>query len=84
MSDEEIKSRVWDTAREAAEKGPGWAQESVVLRDVGKRLLDGETTESKLDLQQRILDAWYDLFAERKLGWGYDLDNPGSPFFHIR
>jgi len=31
-----------------------------------------------------ILNAWHDLFAERKLAWGYDLDNPSSPFFHVR
>jgi len=36
------------------------------------------------ELRQAILNAWHDLFSEKKLVWGYDLDNPGSPFFHVR
>ena len=38
---------------------------------------------SGLPAQQAILSAWHDLFLERKLSWGYDLDNPNWPFFHL-
>jgi hypothetical protein len=84
MSDEEIRSLVWQMATEAAEKGPGWSQEGVVLRAVGERIGRGTDRRPDRKIQQMILHAWHDLFAEKRLGWGYDLDNPNSPFFHIR
>jgi hypothetical protein len=83
MSTEEIKSLVMRVATEMAAKGPGWAQEGVVLREIGDRMSE---QQGRLDLptQQAVLNAWHDLFAERKLAWGYDLDNATSPFFHVR
>ncbi len=86
MTDEDIRKLVWDTVSEAARKGPGWAQEGVVLRQVRERITGGgmEMVAPELKLQQTILDAWHDLFTQKQLGWGYDLDNPNSPFFHIR
>ena len=81
MSEEEIKAMVLRIANESAEQGPGWAQEGVVLRAVRDRLSAGNPD---LRVQQAILNAWHDLFTEKKLAWGYDLDNPGSPFFHVR
>jgi hypothetical protein len=83
MSEKEIKELVWQVARESAESGPGWAQEGVVLRQVADRLTN-ERGRPELPTQQMILNAWHDLFAEKKLVWGYDLDNPNSPFFHVR
>ena len=84
MSEEEIKSLVWRIASASAEQGPGWAQEGVVLRAVRDRLSGGRDGNPDLSIQQAILNAWHDLFEEKKLAWGYDLDNPGSPFFHVR
>jgi hypothetical protein len=83
MSSEEIKSLVMRVATEAAAKGSGWAQEGVVLREIRDQV---SQKQGRLDLatQQSILNAWHDLFAERKLAWGYDLDNSTSPFFHVR
>ncbi len=83
MSEQEIKELVWRVATESAEKGPGWAQEGVVLRAIRDRFSSGRS-EPDLQVQQSILNAWHDLFTEKKLAWGYDLDNPGSPFFHVR
>ena len=40
-------------------------------------------TRIDLDLQQAILTCWHDLFRDGALSWGYDLDNPDPPFFHI-
>ena len=81
MSKEEIKELVFRIASESARRGPGWSQEGVVLREVSDRV---QAPETNLAVEQTILDAWHDLFTEKKLGWGYDLDNPNSPFFHVR
>lgn len=83
MSEAEIKEMVWRVATESAENGPGWAQEGVVLRTVFDRLA-GRGGRPDLKLQQTVLNAWHDLFLEKKLAWGFDLDNPNSPFFHVR
>jgi hypothetical protein len=84
MSHEELKSLILRIATESAAQGPGWAQEGVVLRAVGDRIAAGRSGRPELEVQQAILNAWHDLFVEKKLAWGYDLDNPGSPFFHVR
>lgn len=82
MSEEDIKTMVWRVATESAQQGPGWAQEGVVLRAVRERI--PRAARPDLRLERMILNAWHDLFTEKKLAWGYDLDNPGSPFFHVR
>lgn len=81
MTKTQIQDIVWEVATESASKGPGWSQEGVVLREVRNRIR-GEKKD--LDVEQLVLEAWHDLFAEKKLAWGYNLDNPNSPFFHIR
>jgi hypothetical protein len=83
MSEPEIKEIVWEVASQSVDRGPGWAQEGVVLRAIRDRI---RSRVERLDLQtqQAILNAWHDLFMEKKLAWGYDLDNPDSPFFHVR
>ncbi|MCI0683758.1 MAG: hypothetical protein L0Y71_16765 [Gemmataceae bacterium] len=84
MSEQEIKEIVWQVANESAAHGPGWAQEGVVLRAIGDRIAGGNGGRLDPRTQQAILNAWHDLFLEKKLAWGYDLDNPNSPFFHVR
>jgi hypothetical protein len=84
MSEKEIREMVWGVAREAASLGSGWAQEGFVLRTIRDRINGGNTGRPDLRLQQMVLNAWHDLFVEKKLVWGYDLDNPGAPFFHVR
>lgn len=74
----EIEKTLMDLAREYVDRGPGFAQEGVVLRAVRERLDATDLAE-----EQRILNVWHRLFAEGKLVWGYDLDSPGRPFFHI-
>lgn len=69
---------LFDVAKECADRGPGFSQESVVLREVQKKL-----SISDIEDQQRVLDAWHRLFHSGKLVWGYDLSNPSSPFFHV-
>ena len=82
MNEAEIKELVWAVARESAANGPGWAQEGVVLRAVADRLTGRDRPDMRIE--QMVLNAWHDLFADKRLAWGYDLDNPGAPFFHIR
>ncbi|HEV3256125.1 MAG TPA: hypothetical protein VG013_04540 [Gemmataceae bacterium] len=84
MSEEEVKAMVWRIATESANNGPGWDQEGVVLRAVRDRIPGDRGSRPELRLQQMILNAWHDLFMDKKLAWGYDLDNPNSPFFHVR
>lgn len=84
MSEREIRDIVWQVASESAGHGAGWAQESVVLRAIGDRIVRDRGGRLDQGTQQAILNAWHDLFLEKKLAWGYDLDNPNSPFFHVR
>jgi len=65
-------------AKECIEQGPGFAQETIVLREAAQRLRIG----NDLKEQQRLLTAWHNLFREGELSWGYDIGNPSSPFFH--
>jgi hypothetical protein len=82
MEFDQLKTIIFDTAVGCAEKGAGWAQESVVLREVMQRFIKGGRN-SDLRFEQDLLTAWHDLFAEGKLAWGYDVSNPNLPFFHI-
>jgi uncharacterized protein (DUF2267 family) len=84
MSEQQIQDIVWQVAKDSATQGPGWAQEGVVLRAIRDRIAHGRSGQLDLHVQQLILDAWHDLFLQKKLAWGYDLDNPNSPFFHVR
>jgi hypothetical protein len=81
MEYEEVKKVVFGIAAELAGRGPGWAQEAIVLREAAARLR--RQLGEDLSAQQAVLTAWHDLFLERKLSWGYNLDNPNSPFFHV-
>lgn len=77
--DYEYKERLLQLAKQFYDRGPGFAQEMVVLREAAEKFkLKGDKQG-----QQRLLTAWHDLFLERKLSWGYDIDNPASPFFHL-
>jgi hypothetical protein len=84
MTEQEIKEIVWKVANDAATRGPGWAQEAVVLRTICDQIGRNGNGGLELKTQQAILNAWHDLFLQKKLAWGYDLDNPNSPFFHVR
>ncbi len=81
----QIQKVLLEVARKCASQGPGFAQESVVLREAAEQLKIQSDMQSDRDLtaQQRLLNAWHDLFRTGKLYWGYDIDNPGQPFFHF-
>ncbi len=67
---------------EAAAKGDGYAQEGVVMREIADEL--NIRWDANIETQRLVLDAWHDLFSSKKLGWGFNLDNPNSPFYHVR
>ena len=58
--------------------GGAWAQEDIVLRDTARRL----HIEDDVAQQQALIRAWQNLFLTGRLCWGYDMNNPGHPFFH--
>ncbi|NQV27204.1 MAG: hypothetical protein HQ518_22885 [Rhodopirellula sp.] len=74
---EELTDRLRKIAIDCSSKGPGYAQEGVVLREARNAL-----GPCSLHDEQMILEAWHSLFTDGELAWGYNLDNPGSPFFH--
>ena len=78
LTDEQLIDGLLDMASRHVLMGPGYAQEGVVLREVRNKI-----SPHTLADEQRILDAWQRLFIDGELSWGYDLDNPGSPFFHL-
>jgi len=83
MSYEELRQRVINAARDCARKGPGYSQQRPVFDKVATELGEGMDSRISLELQQEILTCWHDLFREGELSWGYDLDNPDAPFFHL-
>jgi hypothetical protein len=79
MNYQELRDRVLRLARELALKGPGWAQQSAVLRGIVSELGDPENERT----EQLILTCWHDLFRDGELSWGFNIDNPNAPFFHV-
>src|SRR5580693_5339983 len=51
----------------------------------GKRTTYSDHFDSKIvrRIANRSYTCWHELFQEGTLSWGYDLDNPDAPFFHI-
>jgi hypothetical protein len=81
---EALKQAVLQAAKECAGRGPGYSQQRPVLDTVATTIGGGNMwTRLPLELQQAILTCWHDLFQDGALSWGYDLDNPDPPFFHI-
>jgi len=76
---QQLEETLRDMAIEFFHQGPGYSQETVVLREAAKRLGIGHDIRE----QQRLLTAWHDLFRNGILAWGYDVDNPTAPFFHL-
>jgi hypothetical protein len=80
---ETLKQKVLEAAQQYASRGPGYSQQRPVLDEVASRTGGNMYTRLDLGLQQAILTCWHDLFREGIPSWGYDLDNPDPPFFHI-
>lgn len=78
-----LKAKILDVAKQFAARGVGYSQVRQVLNEVANPAGGNMHTRRDLELQQAILTCWHDLFREGTLCWGYDLDNPGPPFFHV-
>ena len=83
MEYSDLMKAVLETAKRCAKRGAGYAQQSVVLNELAERFSRSSFTPLDVTLQQTILTCWHDLFREGILSWGYDLDNPDAPFFHL-
>ena len=83
MNYQELQGEVLDAAKRCAKRGAGYAQQSAVLEDVAEKYRNHSFTPIDIQTQQAILTCWHDLFREGYLSWGYDLDNPDAPFFHV-
>ena len=83
IDDTALKQKVLETAKECARRGPGYSQQRPVLDAVASTFGGNMWTKLDVGIQQAILTCWHDLFREGALSWGYDLDNPDPPFFHI-
>ena len=80
MEYKELREMVFNVAKEMSQRGRGWAQQSGVLREVAIRLPANTPDDG---IEQQILTCWHDLFRIGRLSWGYNIDNPDAPFFHI-
>jgi hypothetical protein len=76
-----LKQTVLEVAKRCAQRGPGYSQQRPVFDEVAREI--GKNGRPDLGLQQEILTCWHDLFRDGDLSWGYDIDNPDAPFFHI-
>jgi hypothetical protein len=80
MEYQALLEKVFAVAKAMAQKGPGWAQQRSVLLAVANELPEAMRDER---VQQQILTCWHDLFRLGWLSWGYNIDNPDAPFFHV-
>jgi hypothetical protein len=70
---------VYRVACDCAKRGQGWSQQSSVLSAVAEQA----SSHNNLQKEQLILTCWHDLFSLGLLSWGYNIDNPDAPFFHV-
>jgi hypothetical protein len=85
MERQKLLEAVYEVAVRCAKRGAGYSQQRVVLDEVARELFKWEPflSPSNLKQEQEILTCWHDLFREGRLSWGYDLNNPDAPFFHV-
>src|SRR5262249_21448652 len=63
-----------------AKRQGGNLQQTSLLRAAEQRLVK---THGDRELEQAILTQWQELFRTGLLAWGFDLNNPNPPFFHL-
>jgi hypothetical protein len=59
-----LKQRVLKAAKECAERGASYSQQTAVLGEVASALGGNLHTQLDPDLQQVILTCWHDLFRD--------------------
>ena len=78
-----IRRVVEEVVLEHESVGSGFLQTKSVLKEAAQRLNIQIGNDRQLTEQQSVLDAWYALFAEGLLEWGYDLANFDPPHCHL-
>ncbi|WP_017416230.1 hypothetical protein [Clostridium tunisiense] len=79
MDVNQIRERLLEVISEYSKQGPGYFQQSNVLRETAKSL----DIKGDLELEQILLTEWNELFRIGYLAWGYDIANPEPPFCHL-
>ncbi|CAH2717109.1 hypothetical protein BACCIP111895_04298 [Neobacillus rhizosphaerae] len=74
-----IKSVVLEVINLTKDKGAGYFQQDVLLREISEEL----KIRGNEELERALLTVWYDLFRAGHLSWGHNLSNPNPPFIHI-
>lgn len=79
MDRQKVIQLISGIAKDVIEIGPGFAQEQIVLRKVA----DALGVRGDLKAEQFILTCWNEMFLDRTLSWGYNIENPSRPWFHF-
>jgi hypothetical protein len=87
LDDRELRSLMVQVATELARAGPQNVDRTV-LHEVARRLAPpnlppGVIYRPQLAGQQRLLRTWHGLFQDGTLAYGYSIDSPGLPWFHV-
>jgi len=77
----DIRETLLKVVHDMQPRGPldGSLQQGSVLNEVATRL----NIIHNADLELAVLSLWSDLFRTGYLAWGFNLNNPNPPFFHI-
>lgn len=79
MNINHIKQVILDIIEETLEKPNQPLQQSSILTESAERL----NIKDNIELEQLLLTEWNSLFRSGYLSWGYNLNNPNPPYFHI-
>jgi hypothetical protein len=63
-----------------AKREGGNLQQNTLLRQAARQLV---AVHGDHEMEQAILTQWHELFRTGLLAWGYNLNNPDPPFFHL-
>jgi len=77
----DIRELILTVAREQEPKRP--IDSSLQVGTLFRGVADQLGLRSSQDLEQDILTQWHDLLRTGYFAWGFNLSNPGSPFFHF-
>ncbi len=79
MDENQIRSVLLQVVSELAHSG-STLQQGQVLQRSAQRL---GIHIGRIEDQQALLTMWHDLFRNGHLAWGYNIDNPNPPFYHL-
>lgn len=76
-----VREVLLETVRDRhAKLNGGTLQQGEILQEVSRILIQRQRDP---EMEEAILTEWYDLFRTGLLAWGFNLNNPNPPWFHI-